>query len=109
MVAAIGAVQSGTDFFVYEFEEQLTRLAPQYPSVIAKAVEVLVAAKVPSWDHNDQMKKLLLALGSSGQRETAIRLADRMRHLHGMVEVFNELTLSDANQEGRHSLDIAVF
>jgi hypothetical protein len=82
----------GREFFAYEFIKQLARLLPQSPAVVADAFQRMVNAGPPIHDYKGEMKNLLVALAESGQRPVAILLANQMRAIQGMPEVFDKLS-----------------
>lgn len=82
----------GQDFFAYEFAEQLRRLLPQNAHVVASAFEKMLDTRMPISDYKDRIKDLLLALADHGQRPVAIRLADRIRGMRGIPEVYERLS-----------------
>ena len=72
--------------------KELHRLLPQNPAVVADVLKRMVKAGTPIHDYKDKMKNLLLALADNGQRQAAILIADQMRMVRGMPEVFDRLS-----------------
>jgi hypothetical protein len=76
----------------YEFAEQLLRLAPQNPAVVTNILKSLITAHVPDYDFHDRIRDLLAFLAANGQRDEAILISNRLRHLEGVAALFKTLT-----------------
>ncbi len=87
------AAHVGRDFSAFEFSEQLIRLLPQNPPAIAAAFERMVDTQVPYSDYKDRMKELLRELSRHGERERSVKIADKLRSIRGMAEIYEELRL----------------
>jgi len=73
--------------------EQLSRLADTSPGAAAQVLRVLLEAYQPSYDFEDQLKKLIVQLATHGEsRSEAILSVERIRHLPGMVQLYAQLT-----------------
>lgn len=86
------APYAGRDLFASEFAEQLTRLLPQDPKAIVDILQAMVTAPRPYTDYKGRLRTLLVELAKHGQRPAALRLANQMRDLKSMPEVFAELS-----------------
>ncbi|MFZ3212854.1 MAG: hypothetical protein WA188_15230 [Terriglobales bacterium] len=76
----------------YEFVAELLRLAQQNPLAVTKVLRCMVAAHVPEYDYEDRLRSLLEFLAEHGQRDAAILISDRLRHLDGVQALFKILT-----------------
>ncbi len=82
------------DHHGHQFIEQLDRLAEGAPAPVADVLEKFVEAEAPSFDIDGHLKSLLEKLAAHGQKEKAIVVADKVRRLPGMKELFTELSRS---------------
>jgi len=76
----------------YEFIAELLRLAPQDPAAVTEVFQSMLAAHRPEYDYQDRLRSLLEYLAAHGQREAAILISDRLRHLEGVQALFKSLT-----------------
>ncbi len=66
--------------------DELARLAANNPFEVSKVLLVLFQTYQPTYDFQDQIKKLILLLAADpGSRPNAILISERIRHLPGMV------------------------
>jgi hypothetical protein len=75
------------DYFV----EQLLRLVSVNPGAVSTAFGKMLETYEPTFDYEDRLKTLVRALAGQGLKEEALGLADRLRGLPGMREIFSEL------------------
>jgi hypothetical protein len=81
----------GIDYRVYEFLDELLRLAEQNDAVITDVVDAMTKAHAPEYDYEDRLQKLLRTLAAKGRRNEVVRILDRLPAMH---HVYNELTES---------------
>ncbi len=81
------------DYHAEGLIEQLARLADTNPGETARVLRVLLEAYQPSYDFEDQLRKLIAQLATHAEsRSDAILSIDRVRHLPGMVQLYAQLT-----------------
>lgn len=76
----------------YEFIAELLRLAPTNPAEVTAVLEKMIAARAPDYDYEDRLRALLRTLAEKGQRDQVILMAERLRQLPGIQELYDELT-----------------
>jgi hypothetical protein len=76
----------------YEFVDDLLRIVDKSPDGVSLVVGAMVKTRVPDYDYKDQLKKLLRALASKGKRVEVLSYAERLQHLTGIQELYDELT-----------------
>jgi hypothetical protein len=81
----------GIDYRVYEFLEELLRLAEQDEAVITDVVDAMTKIHAPDYDYEDRLQKLLRTLAAKGRKNEVLRILDRLPAMH---HVYNELTQS---------------
>ena len=81
----------GIDYRVYEFLDDLLRLAEQNAEVITDVVDAMTKAHAPEYDYEDRLQKLLRTLAAKGRKNEVLRILDRLPAMHHM---YNELTQS---------------
>ncbi len=91
-IVSVSAHLDGDAFHQTKFFEELVRLAPQYPKLVGAVVESVAEHRNHFSDYEGHLKKSLRIIAELGERDVAIRLADRMREMRGMPELFYELT-----------------
>lgn len=74
-----------------DFIEELDRLADISPAKISAVLGKLLETFVPTFDFQDRLKSLLTKLARHGKLD-AISYVDRLRHLPGMAQLFDQLT-----------------
>jgi hypothetical protein len=79
------------DYRVYEFLDELLRLAEQNEAVITDIVDAMTKAHAPEYDYEDRLQKLLRTLAAKGRKNEVLRILDRLPAMH---HVYNELTQS---------------
>ena len=73
--------------------EQLGRLADASPEEAGQVLRALLEAYRPDYDFEDRLKKLIVQLAThAGSRSDAILAVERVRHLPGMVQLYDQLT-----------------
>ncbi len=87
-VAPYVQVDYNADYFI----EDLERLVDVNPAVVSVVFGKVLDTYSPSFDFEDRLKSLLTKLAAHGRREDVISCTDRLRHLRGMTELFNQLT-----------------
>lgn len=73
------------------FYEELDRLADVHPAQVAVILKATLEAHVPYIDFEDRLKSILSRLAAGGKRTEAIVLADRLKQVPGMVQIFKDL------------------
>ena len=73
------------------FIEELDRLIEQSPAIVNSLLGKVLETYKPDYDYKDRLKKLLLKLAKSGNREDALFYANRIRKLPGMDQLFKQL------------------
>lgn len=76
----------------YEFVNELARLAHVSPDGVSIALGLMIKARVPEFDYDDQLKKLLRTLAEKDKKQDVILYAEQMRGLPGMQDLFDNLT-----------------
>ncbi|PYV72061.1 MAG: hypothetical protein DMG97_14400 [Acidobacteria bacterium] len=89
----------GIGHHTYEFVDELLRLAVQNPSAITEVLESMIAAHAPEYDYEGRLYKLLQTLAANGKKNEVLRMLDRVLHLPGMHDLFNELTSSNTPKQ----------
>lgn len=74
-----------------DFIEELDRLVETNPAAISAVVGIVIKAHIPVFDYQDRIKSLLKKLSEFGLHEDALRHADQLRTITGMVEFFEQL------------------
>ena len=74
-----------------KFIEELDRLVEQDPAIVSSVLEKVFDAYVPDYDYEDRLKKLLIKLTESGIRVDVLLLADRIRQLPGIDQLYKQL------------------
>lgn len=77
------------------FYEELDRLADTNAAQVGVILKASLETHVPYIDFEDRLKSILTKLASSGKRDEAIVLADRLKQIPGMIQTFRDL-------QGRH-------
>jgi hypothetical protein len=76
----------------YEFVDELLRLAPNNNEAVLAVTKTMLESHVPDYDYEDRLRHLLELLASKGHRDAVLLLTDRVRHLPGIQELYNDLT-----------------
>lgn len=77
------------------FVEQLLRLVAVSPTGVAQALTAMLDGYNPSFDFEDRVKKIVLALAENKEtRSDALSCLNRMRNLPGMLQLYNSLVAS---------------
>jgi hypothetical protein len=77
---------------VYEFVNDLARLAEVSPDGVSAALSAMIRSQIPDFDYEDRLKKLLRILVDRGKKTDVISHAERLRSLPGIQELFDSLT-----------------
>ena len=77
---------------VYEFIDELVRLVEVSPDGVSAVLRKMTELRIPDFDYQDQIRKLLESLVVKGKRDEVVFHAERMRTLPGMQEIFDRVT-----------------
>jgi hypothetical protein len=80
---------------LYQFVGELRRLSTTSPETVISILKVMTSAHLPEYDYQDELRDLLKALAEGERRLQVIQLLERMRHLQGIHDLYNELTRTD--------------
>jgi hypothetical protein len=81
------------DYATDAMVEELARLVDASPAATAEILERMLEASAPTYDLDDKLKGLIEKLAEHGQRDAAIRCADKVRKtLPGMLGLYKKLT-----------------
>jgi hypothetical protein len=83
-------IGSGHNHFA--FIDELLRLAPDSHDSVLAVTNRMLHSYVPDYDYEDRLRHLLALLASKGHREAVLLQAERIRHLPGIQQLYNELT-----------------
>ena len=73
------------------FIENLVRLADDNPKHVCEVLKTLLIHYIPNFDFEDKLKLLIEKLATLGMREDAILIANQLRKLPGMPDLFDSL------------------
>ena len=82
----------GIGFNGTEFIEELGRLVESSPAQVSEVLGKVLEKYAPNYDYEDKLKKLLIQLSKRGQLQKAILFTNQLRHLPGMVALYNQLS-----------------
>jgi len=71
--------------------EELARLVDSEPDGVAALLEAMLNASAPTYDLDDKLKKLIERLAELGLRAEALRCAEKIRWLPGMLDLYKKL------------------
>jgi hypothetical protein len=77
---------------VYGFIDELVRLIEVSPDGVSAVLRKMTELRIPEFDYQDQIRKLLESLVLKGKRDEVVFHAERMRTLPGMQEIFDRVT-----------------
>ena len=84
------------DYATDAMVEELARLVNTNPPATAEILERMLEASAPTYDLDDKLKSLIENLAELGQRDAAIRCADRVRKtLPGMLGLYKKLAVQN--------------
>lgn len=73
------------------FYEELDRLADTNAAQVGVILKASLDTHVPYTDFEDKLKSILGKLAASGKRAEALVLADRLKQIPGMIQIFRNL------------------
>jgi len=76
---------------VFELIENLARLAPKHPKEVSQVLDVMFKYHKPTFDYEDNLKRIILSLSASGLRLEALKHLEALHHLDGIDDVFSTL------------------
>ena len=84
--------------------EQVIVLNASAAAIVARcrgteSLESMIAAHAPEYDYEGRLYKLLQTLAANGKKNEVLRMLDRVLHLPGMHDLFNELTSSNTPKQ----------
>ena len=77
--------------YYYFFYEELDRLANTDAAQVGVILKASLDTHVPYVDFEDRLKSILGKLAASGKRDEALVLADRLKQIPGMIQIFRDL------------------
>lgn len=81
-----------TDYNAGYFIEQLDRLAPDYPAVVAQALQLALQSYILTFDAKDQLFGLIVKLAERGQRQAALEMTAILQSKHPKaLELYQKL------------------
>jgi hypothetical protein len=84
------------DYATDAMVEELARLVDTNAPATAEILERMLEASAPTYDLDDKLKSLIERLAELGQRDAAIRCADRVRRtLPGMLALYKKLAVAN--------------
>jgi hypothetical protein len=80
------------DYATDAMVEELIRFVGESPAATAEILERMLEASAPTYDLDDKLRNLIENLAEQGQRDAAIRCANKVRRtLPGMLSVYKKL------------------
>ncbi|NOU15569.1 MAG: hypothetical protein HOO92_16670, partial [Methylococcaceae bacterium] len=79
-------------FNATDFIENLDRLTVENPQIVNRVLTTLLEKNVPTYDYEDRLLSIVQKLNDQGLREEAMLLADKLRQLPRMRELFKRIT-----------------
>ena len=80
------------DYSTDQMVEELARLVESDPPATAEILERMIEAKIPDYDMDDHLKRLLEKLFALGLRTETIRIVEKLqKSLPGMVAFYRQL------------------
>ena len=73
------------------FYEELDRLAETNAAQVGLILKASIDTHVPSIDFEDRLISILGKLAASGKRDEALVLADLLKQIPGMTQIFRDL------------------
>lgn len=74
------------------FIRDLSYLSNVSPHSVGRIVNMTLDANLPAFVFQDELKSLIRNIASKASVEDALRLIDRLRHIQGMTEFFDEVS-----------------
>lgn len=94
LIASYVHTEHNQDWFIRD----LGHLSVASPHAVYRIVNKALDARVPAFDFQDEIKSIIRNIASHSSREDALRLIDRLRHIQGMSELFDEVSKAGASQ-----------
>ena len=74
------------------FIRDLVHLSNASPKAVCRILNKTLDAHIPAFDFQDEVKSIIRVIAFNYSREQALRLIDRLRHIQGMSELFDEVS-----------------
>ncbi len=84
------APHMGINYNTDRFVEELDRLVESNPEEISSVLGEMINAVTINSDYRDMLKSLIQKLYDHEQHKSALKYADKLRHIPGIIEVFDE-------------------
>lgn len=88
LIASHAHAEHNQDWFIRD----LDHLSVASPHAVCRIINKTLDAHLPAFDYQDEIKSIIRNIASHASREDALRLIDRLRHIQGMSELFDEIS-----------------
>jgi len=88
LIAPYSHVDHNEDWFIRDLEPLSLVSTQSVCRIINRALD----AHIPNFDFEDRLKSIIRNIAFHSSREDALRLIDRLRHIRGMSELFDEVS-----------------
>jgi hypothetical protein len=93
LIALHAQADHNQDWFIRD----LSHLSNVSPQSVCRIVNMTLNAHLPTFDFQDELKSLIRNIASKALKEDALRLIDRLRHIQGMTDLFDEISRVSAS------------
>jgi hypothetical protein len=94
LIASHAHTEHNQDWFIRD----LGHLSVASPHAVCRIINKALDAHLPAFDFQDEIKSIIRVIASHSSREQALRLTDRLRHIQGMSELFDEISGAQPKQ-----------
>jgi hypothetical protein len=88
LIASHAHTAHNQDWFIRD----LGHLSLASPHAACRIINKALDAHLPTFDFQDEIKSVIRNIASLSSKENALRLIDRLRHIQGMSELFDEVS-----------------
>lgn len=88
LIAPYSHVNHNEDWFLRDLEPLSLVSAEAVCRILNRALD----AHIPNWDFEDHLKSIIRNIAAQSSKADALRLIDRLRHIRGMGEFFDEVS-----------------
>jgi len=88
LIASYAHTEHNQDWFIRD----LGHLSIASPHAVCRVINRALDAQLPTFDFQDEIKSVIRNIASRSSKEDALRLIDRLRHIQGMSELFDEVS-----------------